>query len=396
MSAQSFLPLLASSLLIASCGAIDRAEPARERIEDTTQAILAGQEEPGHSETVLLVQANADATEIALMCTVVFVTKRLALTASHCVYEVERQAATGSACDASGSAKPDHYGAPIAPIRVRVFPAERVIEGNEFVSKESYGVAKITGPDLEPGRALCGNDIAMIELSDPLDEITPAPVRITRPVAVGEPITVVGYGNDGKKEDAGRRRSRKDVKVEIVGQSASPTDPKKTKSLPSEWVSDHGGCGGDSGSPAFDQEGNLVGVMSRGAPRECVGMVYTSVDEKAGFGQFIVDTVREVSTRTGDDLPTWAQTPSSAAPDAGASASPSDASAPTTDASSGGCQTAPSESSFHGLAFGSLISILLTRTLRRRPGRGAREPIALARGLCSRRHVDGGSIVRSR
>jgi hypothetical protein len=67
---------------------------------------------------------------------------------------------------------------------------------------------------------------------------------------------------DGTKDDVGLRRSRSDVVVESVG---AVNEDGRVKSTATEWVADIGPCGGDSGSPALDGAGLLIGIMSRGS-----------------------------------------------------------------------------------------------------------------------------------
>jgi hypothetical protein len=118
----------------------------------------------------------------------------------------------------------------------------------------------------------------------------------------------VGYGYDGAVAISdGVRRLRSGLKVAAIGLVRNTAG--RTVATANDWVAELGPCGGDSGGPALDELGRVIGVMSRGNPTVCQQMIYTQV---AGFRDWAKNTVVEAAGRAGIPVPAWA-----AEPDAG-------------------------------------------------------------------------------
>jgi hypothetical protein len=180
-------------------------------------------------------------------------------------------------------------------------------------------------------------------------------------------VTVVGFGADGTDTSViGRRRSRSGISVENVG--AMKAQDGKTKTMPTEWIASAGPCQGDSGSPAFDDGGRLVGVMSRGSPTGCTSMVYTRVDEPGGFGAWVRGIVVDTATAAGEAPPAW--TSESAGPDdkQPAAATPDAPSQGATATSTSGCNASRVPAGSPGL--GSIVALTLLMLVRRRAADG--------------------------
>jgi hypothetical protein len=72
----------------------------------------------------------------------------------------------------------------------------------------------------------------------------------------------------------------------------------------SEWVGEAGVCGGDSGGPALDAGGRLIGVASRGAAG-CVSPTYASLSDE-GWGTSLRTAVQNAAADGDSPVPGWA------------------------------------------------------------------------------------------
>jgi Trypsin len=161
-----------------------------------------------------------------------------------------------------------------------------------------------------PGEGVdtCGYDIALITLSEnvPSTVSTPAVPRIDRDVQPGEKYTAVGYGVDENGDSNGSR-------MQLSGLSIACQPGSCGEGVEStEFRGETGICSGDSGGPALDVDGKVVGVVSRGGP-DCSTPVYGTV---TAWQDFIVETALEAA-RVGDyEPPFWVTTRSSEPPPA--------------------------------------------------------------------------------
>jgi uncharacterized protein (TIGR03382 family) len=139
-----------------------------------------------------------------------------------------------------------------------------------------------------PGSSsVCGNDVALLMLASSVDRhrAAPVPPRLDALPLRAEEYAAIGYGTtSGDSDDAGLRRRRNALRVVCVGQACSSGQVEAV-----EWRGDHGICNGDSGGPAIDGEGFVIGVTSRG-PKGCDNPIYGSLSGHA-------DWIREAARR---------------------------------------------------------------------------------------------------
>ena len=166
----------------------------------------------------------------------------------------------------------------------------------------------------------CGQDIALIVLAGegiPGSMATPLVPRIDSPPAAGEPFTAEGYGLTNPKTDNsdGTRMRGDGSTVRCIG-----TDCQSLQNNihSTEWLSENARtCPGDSGGPAIDAQGRVMGVTSRG-PMGCTSTVYGNV---SSWKDFIISTALDAAARGGYDPPFWtsgSSTMSQGGEDAGA------------------------------------------------------------------------------
>jgi Trypsin len=209
---------------------------------------------------VMIVDARGD------LCTGTALARDLVLTAAHCVarkrdYEV----------------KAFQNGTTIGVRSIAIHPR---------FSFENYAASRATA------------DVALIKLSGPLpDIVVPAALAAPRRVAVGETLTIAGFGVTA----AGTARGLGVPRMATLAVTGKPGSlqirlyDRATRNRSSGL----GGCTGDSGAPAFDGEGPLViGVVSWStAPQDeegCGGL--TGVTPLMLYRDWILDTARKYNS----------------------------------------------------------------------------------------------------
>lgn len=253
------------------------------RVEASAQPILGGKQDTKHKAVVGVVYNNGPASEF---CTGYLVTPDLVLTARHCTLILENP---NGGCEGEGRTV---AGEPFEIEKMLVFT-----ETSPSGPEAGLSVAEILTPE---DTTLCGNDVALLRLAEPLTKLAPIALRVATPPVVDEPLTVVGYGatKGGPDTSSGTRRSRSGVTVRSVGLTE--------RAIEGEWTVSEGPCVGDSGGPALDASGVSIGVMSRGDQQTCEGMVYERLDVHAAF---LRTAVQASAKRLGGAVPAWAEGP---------------------------------------------------------------------------------------
>ncbi len=257
-----------TALASLACSALDSSPPRKA----TTQALAGGSIDP---DTTAVFALEVSAPERTL-CSAVLVAPNLLLTARHCLAGA---ADSEVVCGES-------------PLDTLVEPEAVVLDNVlSYLDTPQPGlqVPAIARFEVPPGAAdVCGNDLAALLLDRAI--LTPPLVpRLADPATVGERYTAVGYGRSTLSEGsrAGVRMRLEDQVVRCVGSACA------IPSAATEFGGDDGVCLGDSGGPAVDRQGRVLGIASRSA-EGCETPVYTSLPAFAAWLEPLLDEAAEL------------------------------------------------------------------------------------------------------
>jgi hypothetical protein len=379
-------------LFAASGCAPDRPSPTRPS-GTTASAIQGGAIDMTDNFAVGVCGTDTTPGQCELICSGVLIAPNLVATARHCVDQV-----TTPSIDCSTTA----FGSPIGAA------SAFWITTNYDLLQASVGWHQVSQIITPTPTAFCGNDLALLILTDnvPASDATPVVPEVqyplTDPTRFSGEETAIGYGlTEPVMTPTGIRHIKEDIPIDCIpGDMESPCAPVAQSGIAeNEFQAGDGPCNGDSGSGAYEQTSFnagmpiALGVLSRNSGAEgdsCVGSTYTRLDT---WRDLIVSTAFTAASLGHYAAPAW--TAPAPPDDAGAlDASPDvcadagcEASSPVT--ASGGCsvtfpRNGPAEAPIEALAAGAiLVTFLGLRSARSRSARSrapAAHPSANARG----------------
>jgi MYXO-CTERM domain-containing protein len=213
----------------------------------------------------------------------------MVLTAHHCVAPVN-MGASGIVCGQSSFGATDTTA------------GDNFLVSTTEVLSMSASAWHIVSEVVTPpgGSSFCGEDQAIFILSDLVEpsEAKPLVPRVDSQITLSEVYSAVGFGTTDDVNGAGQRRRLDDLHVMCVGDDC----PAQDLSITHEWLGDHGICEGDSGGPALDADGRVIGVTSRGATG-CIDPIYGDV---FSWASWIKSTALHAAEVGGYTAPPWA------------------------------------------------------------------------------------------
>jgi hypothetical protein len=268
-------------------------DPGRAHWAQRGAALSGAKLERGYSGTLALITVTRE--QVGL-CTATLLAANLVATARHCI-------APTSADSVSCAEDRGSFSAPYSLDSLWVNHAS-ALSG----PLESFGLLPVTGggdefvpvsgifvPDT---RDVCGGDLALLVLSRTLDarEAAPLAPRLDAAVQRGDAYTAVGFGDTPTVSGQGTRRSRAGLAV-----SCTPEDCDAPGAIEAaEFQGGDGVCSGDSGGPAIDADGRVVGIASRS--EDCSASVYSAV---SGWRDLIRDVAGRAARAGGYPAPNW-------------------------------------------------------------------------------------------
>lgn len=224
-------------------------------------------------------------------CTGTMIAPNLVLTARHCVTKTDRAVR----CFPDGTAMDGKFYDDTDPSQLYVYagkslPLYRNPTGRD--APNGIGVKYIH----DGGSILCGHDVALIVLQEPIAGVKIAPIRLDAPPAKDDALLAVGWGMTTTYK-APPIRQQRETAVAWVG--TLPESDSYSSTMPVEFATGEGACFGDSGGPALAKStGAVVGVGSRhlgggngepGTVGRCTGSeVRVGYSHTAGFKDLLL------------------------------------------------------------------------------------------------------------
>ncbi|MDB4936612.1 MAG: hypothetical protein JWP87_3584, partial [Labilithrix sp.] len=252
---------IATVLAIGACYARDEREHEREHEHGVKASAIVGGSVDATRPDVLLLR---DDTLAGFRCTATLIAPNLAITARHCVGKRAVPAAStlckGGATDEGAQSLPNYQGDVDAP--------------------PMYFSASPSGPELaraakiydDGSTTTCSHDVALIELDKPIAGIVPSELRRT-PLSVSDSLVAMGFGwTDRNATINADQRMKGTTSVLALGPTVYAFNPLGDPMATSQSVAIATGelgvqgitMTGDSGGPAFDANGKLAALVSRG------------------------------------------------------------------------------------------------------------------------------------
>lgn len=252
-----------------------------EDTEKAQQAVIGGEESPPERDNVVLARSGR-------ICTATLVAPGLMLTARHCVSYFD----DGTyACSADGTiderqprspSNAGTIGATLPPEEISFYVGQ-LIEPDDLDYPTATAV-RVFAPATD---TICRNDIALVQIEPEID-LPVYPLRLYEGVHRGDPMLVVGYGQNGT---SAIDRDEREVEVTAVGQS--DFYPVAGQATLRAFTVGQSVCPGDSGGPAITDRGAVAGVFSL-INFDCMSSQATNTyTQVAAYASFVEDAFEQ-------------------------------------------------------------------------------------------------------
>lgn len=242
------------AVTLAGCSAEMETGRSTDRVGHVIQPVIGGVSSGAEHDGVVVLANFVNGARIGL-CSATLVAPNLLLTARHCVSNAD----SSVACNTDGTAA---VGAVIHEDFVAWNLVVFAAKGGVPISLDDETKASARGTKLvvDESKTLCNHDLAFVLLDRPVDAPI-ATLRLSRGATATERITIVGWGVDETGAIPATRRARAGIPITGIGPVLMPGNMYGIGNA--ETMFGEAACLGDSGGPAFTDNGVLVGVASR-------------------------------------------------------------------------------------------------------------------------------------
>lgn len=312
---------LVLSLSAAGCSASDsaaRESASGEATAQNAQAIVGGPPTSNYQYSVGICQVPPGTTgdpmtgNCKFQCSGTLIAPNLVLSVHHCIADAPTVAV---------DCKKDQFGPP------RGEPGSFWVTTNPTTGQALTGWYRVKRFIKSDSPYVCGADIALLVLDHNVEShvASPAEPAIEYPLTdrdrYSTTLTAIGFGETGpSRADYGVRRIRQSIAISCMPEDPALQCPGQygTTFVDKEFLSTGGGCGGDSGSGAFEQvalnagKGLVIGVLARGdTAGGCAPNAYTRLDR---WAPFMAAAGKLAAQMGGYDPPKWTQIPNASLP----------------------------------------------------------------------------------
>jgi hypothetical protein len=265
---------VSSLLVLVACGERDPGE----KVIRSAQAIQGGTEDMDDPAVVSML---INTSQGMALCSGSLIGPNLVLTAHHCVATPPNNLVCGATFSATYAASsfvvtPSYDAAGL--IFNSANPTFPTPDGVTWFGVQTVAV---------PGSNICGDDMATLTLTAPMTGICPLIPAVDVQPADNASYTAIGFGITSPNGTTAGTRYRVSGMTVLCFGSSDCQDSTISATL--EWeggsTAQKGTCEGDSGGPALDSSGRIIGTVSRGPGGACNQTVYESTSGQAAWIQ---------------------------------------------------------------------------------------------------------------